>query len=377
MRNIRLGSLLGIPIYVNPSWFILFGVVMWFLATSIFPDVLRDSSRSTHVAMAAVSAVMFFISILLHELAHSIVARWYKIPVKSLTLFLLGGVAQITRDATKPLSEMLMAAAGPFTSLLLGGLFLGIWALQGTNADSPVDVVLLWLGGMNIVLAVFNMIPAFPMDGGRVFRSLLWLITGNYYRATIIAAWMGRGFGWIMICAGFLGALGYDVFIADSLRSGIWIIVMGFFIENAARQGIVQNKLVAALSRYRASDLMIADPPTVDPAISVSALARGVLELNPRVCYFVEEHGKLMGIISSYQMRAIPESRWMSTTAGQAMIPSAKLHAVAPDRMANEVLLQMETDDLTHLPVVASGRVVGVIGRDRIVTILKQAGLIR
>lgn len=376
MRNIRLGSILGIPILVSPSFFVLFGIVTVILGSNFYPETHENADTWTYVIMAAVSAPLFFASIVLHELAHSMVARVYKIPVRSITLFALGGVAHITRDATRPFAELLMAVAGPFMSLLIGvGLF-GVWWLLGAGEKSAVDAVLLGLGGMNIVLAVFNLIPLFPMDGGRVFRSLIWLVTGDYYRATAVAAWTGRVLAWGLMAAGVLGMAGVDVYLASDTLSGLWLLGIGFFLENAARTSLLQNRLIGTLKRYRAQELMVADPPVVEADMSVGALARGVIELNPRVCYFVEDHGKLAGILSAYQMRAVPEALWDSTTAGDAMVPSAKLKATAPEQSIDDVLLEMESADLTHMPVVNDGRVVGVIGRDRIIGLLQKDGII-
>ena len=376
MKNIRLGSLLGIPILVNPSWFLLFGLTTFLLATQVYPDLYAGGDGTTHFLMAGVSGLAFFGSIILHELAHSVVAKAYKIPVKSITLFVFGGVAQITREATRPMNELLMAVAGPATSLVLGALFLGVWALLGADTSRPVDVVVIWLAWMNIILGVFNMMPAFPMDGGRVFRSMLWLITKSYNRATSIAAWSGRVIAWVMMSIGVFGAMGVNVFIANNTVSGAWLILVGLFLENAARASLTQNKLVRALEKYNAGDLMLADPPVVEGARSVASLARGVLEINPRVTYFVENDGKLAGILSGYQMRAIPEALWDSTTATEAMIPSGKLHAIAREKLVSEVLVEMDTGDLLHMPVVENGRVIGVIARDRILGVLRQAGLI-
>lgn len=376
MRNIRLGSLLGIPILVNPSWFLMFGFTTWFLATQFYPETLRDAGRGTHYAMAAASAALFFGSIVLHELAHSVVARRHKIPVRSITLFLFGGVAQITREAAKPMNELFMAVVGPLTSLVLGGAFLGAWFAIGAEQTRPVDYVLLWLALMNFVLAVFNLLPAFPMDGGRVFRSLLWLITKNYNRATSIAAWTGRGFAWSMMALGVLGVMGMDVLIARDWGSGAWLIFIALFLENAARQSLLQNRLVQELQRFNAGDLMNANPPVIDGDRSVASAARGVLELNPRVCYFVEEAGRLAGILSAHQIMAVPEADWDSTTASQAMVPSARLRATPRQRLVSDVLLEMETEGLLHMPVVEEGRVIGVIARERILSVLRQANLL-
>jgi Zn-dependent protease/CBS domain-containing protein len=377
MRNIKLGSLLGIPILVNPSWFLLLGLLTWLLAAEIFPASYEDASNVTYAAMAGISAFLFFASIVLHELAHSVVAKAYKIPVKSITLFIFGGVAQITREAKKPAAELYMAAAGPLMSMLLGIAFLGVWWALGADDSRAVDHVLFWLAITNAALAIFNLIPAFPMDGGRVFRSIIWLITRNYYRATAVAGWTGRFFAWAMIGAGFASVLGINTYIADNPIGGMWLVLIGWFLENAARQSLVQSRIVKTLEEYRTTDLMVADPPVVEGEATVGSLARGVIEINPRICYFVEDHGKLAGIISAYQMASVPEAAWDRTTASEAMLPSAKLTAVAPDRPLSEVLVEMESADVTHLPVVREGRVVGVIGRDRILGVLRNAGFLR
>jgi Zn-dependent protease/CBS domain-containing protein len=376
MRNIKLVSLAGIPLYVNPSWFLIFGMTTWLLAFRVFPDIVAGHSRTTYVAMATVSAIAFFASIVLHELAHSVVAKAYRIPVRSITLFLFGGVAHITKEATKPLAEILMAAAGPLTSLALGALLLGGWYLAGAETEAPAGITVFWLGWMNVILGVFNLVPAFPMDGGRVFRSAIWLISGSYDRATSIAGWTGRGFAWLLIGAGALAIMGFDLGPEFNTFNGVWFILIGLFLENGARQSLLQNRYLQTLRKYDASDLMVPNPPVVDLEMSVGALARGVLELNPRVCYFVEEHGALAGLVSAYQMRAIPEALWDQTTAGEAMVPKSALRATRPDRAVADVLLEMEQEDLLHMPVVAEGQVVGVIGRDRILGVLRQAGLL-
>lgn len=375
LRNIRVGTLLGIPILVNPSWFVLLGLFTWILARNVFPNSFENASQATYYAMAGVSVMLFFVSIVLHELAHSVVAKAYKIPVRSITLFVFGGVAQITREASKPLPELLMAIVGPLTSLALGFLFLGAWFLLGQGAGA-VEHVIVWLAITNGALGIFNLLPAFPMDGGRVFRSLIWLIGRDFHRATRIAGWTGRGFAWLLMGVGFLAVMGVPVYVAQRGISGLWLVFIGLFLENAARQGLVQSRYVQTLERYSAEQLMGGEPVVVDADMTIGSLARGVLEINPRVVYFVERNGALAGIISGYQMQLVPQQLWDSVTAGEAMVPSERLKAIDPESKASDVLMDMEQGELTHLPVVRDGRVIGVIGRDRIVQVLRQAGLL-
>lgn len=376
LRTFRIGSLIGVPILISPSWFLLFGLTTWLLATQFYPDALRDAGRSTHYAMAIASVILFFVSIILHELAHALVARAYRIPVRSITLFLLGGVAQITREAARPIQELLMAAAGPLTSFVLSGIFFGAWFLLGANDSRPIDYVLVWLALMNLILGGFNLLPAFPMDGGRIFRSIAWMVTGNYNRATSIAAWTGRGFAFTGIGLGLAAILGKNVILAEDPMSGAWLIFLGVFLENAARKSVEQNRLVQELRQYKAEDLMHRDPPVVDGRQTVGALARGVIELNPRVCYMVQDEGSLAGLISGNELREVPEHLWDSVTANQAMVPKSALRAATRERLLSDVLLEMETEDLFHMPVVENGRVVGILARDRILGLLRQAGLL-
>ena len=376
LRTVRLGSLAGIPILIHPSWFILVAITTWTLADRVYPSFVENRPASIYFLMAAATVLAFFASIVLHELAHSLVARAQAIPVRSITLFVFGGVAHITREAKKPLPELLMAAAGPLTSMVLGVLFLLAWWGLGAHEDRPFDVTLYWLGFVNIVLGIFNLIPAYPMDGGRVFRSLIWLVTRNFHLATSIAAWTGRGLAWTMIALGALTFLAVGPLESDPIQ-GLWLILMGLFLENAARRGLLQTRVVKVLEGYTAGDLMTTDPPVIQQQLSVGAVVRGVIDINPRLCYFVEDAGRLAGILSAYQVRLLPEARWDSTTVGEAMIPSARLHAVAPSQPGSEVLLEMENADLTHVPVVQDGQVMGVVGRDRILSILREKGFLR
>lgn len=375
LKNVRVGSIAGIPILIHPSWLITLGLVIWFLSARVYPDVYEGGNSALYVVMAAASALLFFASLILHELAHSLVARRYGIPVRNITLFILGGVAQIARDPRSAKAEFFIAVVGPLTSFAIGSVLIGFWFAIG-GGSSPFAVVIVWLGGMNLVVGVFNMLPIFPMDGGRVFRSVVWAVTGNASRATTVAGWSGRFMSWAMMSAGGSLLLGADLVIFEGTTDGLWLLMIGYFIESSARQSLFQNRLVVELSTFRARDIMVSEPPVVDAGASIAVLARGVLELNPRICYFVEDHGRLAGVVSQYEMRAVPEPEWESTTAAQAMTPREALHAASPDTLASDMLVEMESEDLQHMTVVSDDTVIGIVGRDRIIAILRKSGLL-
>jgi Zn-dependent protease len=375
MKPFRTATFFGVPVFVTPGGLLLFAGIAALLATKVYPDVFEQGSIATHVAMAIVSALLFFLTIALHELGHCIVARAFHSQVKSVTINFIGGVSQISRESKTPVEELLVAGIGPVTNLAIAAALLGAWGLMGTPTDSAGGIVMVWLGSMNAAIAVLNFVPAFPLDGGRIFRSFAWMATKNPSRATVATAWVTRGVGWAMMATGAAVLAGADLVVATSPSSGVWLVFIGFFLNNAAAQALFRDRLSTELDRYSAGQLM-SNPPVVQTSASVGSLARGVIEINPRVCYFVEDEGRLAGIISSYQMREVPLAQWDTTSAGDAMIPRAKLQPTTADRGLAQVLLDMENADITHMPVVTDGQVVGVIGRDRILGVLQKAGLL-
>jgi len=230
--NIRVLKLFGIPVEVNLSWFITLAFVTTMLALRFYPEVLprsREQDYVLHWIMGLVSGIVFFGSIILHELAHSLVARKQGLDVKSITLFIFGGVSQIAGEARRPLHEFIMAIVGPLTSLILAGLFFAVWSLAGPSRSDPLSLVLEWLTIMNLVLAVFNMAPGFPMDGGRVLRSVIWGVSGNLHVATRLATFVGRSLGFGLILVGGLAFMGVLRDFVDPI-SGLWFVLLGLFL---------------------------------------------------------------------------------------------------------------------------------------------------
>jgi Zn-dependent protease len=379
-RSIRIARVAGIPIVINLSWLITLGFVTTLLAIRVYPEVLPPGSvyrqdAALHWLMAIVSGTMFFVSILLHELAHSLVARKQGIGVKSITLFIFGGVSQISGESTRPLHEFVMAIVGPLTSLLLGAIFLGLWAVTGFADGEPYAIVLEWLGFMNVVLAVFNMAPGFPMDGGRVLRSILWGVTHNQLRSTRLATLVSRGIGFAMIGAGGVALLGVVSFIDP--WSGVWFIVLGLFLESSARQSWVQARALNVLAQFRAEDIMTPDLVTAEARDELRyLLARG----GRRFIFFVlDDYDHVVGVLTEKEA-AQPDGD-PRATASQLMIRPENFTVAPPNADGASLFQTMESASIWHLPIVSDGRVLGVVSRENLIRLLArglaaEAGLV-
>ena len=366
--SVKLGSIFGVPIGLNYSWFLTFGFVVLILSVRVYPDIFPDSSARLYWPMAVISGVLFFASILTHEMAHSLIAKAYGIPVKGITLFIFGGVSQITREATRPLAEFIMAFAGPATSVLLAGVFGLLWWLTGAGEGEPLPVVLEWLWLMNLFLGAFNLAPGFPMDGGRILRSALWGLTGNYRQSTRWASRVGQLMAYTLMAIGFAGVISLVGFL-DPVGS-LWLIVLAMFLEGAARQSWRQVRTLEFLKTVHARDIMTTDFPTIEARASVAE----VLSANPVAlragCLFVMEDERVVGFIQAGALRSLSRDRWQTTPAGQLMTPSSRVRVVGPDEDAASILQSMEAEDLPGLPVVEDGRLLGLVSRESVARLL-------
>ena len=367
---------MGIPIIVNFSWLLTLGFVSMALALWAYPRVFEPTSpyrndELVHWIMAIVSGLMFFTSILLHELAHSVVALKQGIPVKSITLFIFGGVSQIGGEARRPLHEFIMAVVGPLTSLILAVIFFGAWWLfTGGSDTSPVAIVLYWLFLMNLVLAAFNMAPGFPMDGGRVLRAIVWGVSGNSMRATRIATLAGRGLGYgMMVLGGVILFGGLRDFFPDQW-SGLWLIILGMYLENAAKQSWFQAKALDILGRQFAEDIMNAELETAGSHERLHYLAsRG----GSRYIFFItDEDERVVGVLTEREVLAVPEADRGATTAGDVMRPRSQFPVAMLREDGASMLQRMEEESLWHMPVVSDGRAVGVVNKEDLLRLLAR-----
>ncbi|MBI2867716.1 MAG: site-2 protease family protein [Chloroflexi bacterium] len=367
--SFRIGRIIGIPISINYTWVFIFALLTWALANNIYPT---EWSWGARIGTAVATSLLFFASVVAHELSHSVVAIRHGIPVRSITLFIFGGVAQITKEADRPRTEVLIALAGPLMSLALGG---ALWGISQGIADhnSPWYRLTWWLGVINVQLAVFNMIPGFPLDGGRVFRGIVWAVTGNFKRATLIASMTGRGVAWLFIIGGVAG------FVVARDGSLLWLSFIGWFLENAASTAYTQAVVHEGLKGYRARDIMTSSFAQVPPQTNILDLVdHYLLQGGWRWRYFlVMVNDALQGLLTVNDIRRVPRQRWISTSVGQIMTPREKLRTVSPNDDALSVLGQMDQYRMNQVPVLEEGRVVGVVGREQVAQFLRTRAELR
>lgn len=372
--SIPLVRLMGVPIRLNLSWFITFGFVILLLSSQVYPEWLPAASTPVHWLLGVASGLLFFACILLHELAHSLVARAYGIPVKGITLFVFGGVAQISKEASRPLVEFLMALAGPAMSMALAAVLLGTGLLIGLGSEKPFTVMWEWLLLMNLGVALFNMAPGFPLDGGRVLRSVLWGVIGDYRRATFFASWCGRIMAYALI---FIGLI--SIFRAGWLSpgAGLWFMFLGIFLEGAARQSWQQTQVLDFLRNHKAANIMSRDIAAVPPWVSLDEAVRRNGENLASMCLFVTENERVLGILCQEQLRNVPRERWQEVTVRAAMKPAQEVATV--DRWADcAAMVQLiEAEEQRHLPVVEQGRLVAVVSREAILRLLLAKRVLR
>jgi Zn-dependent protease/CBS domain-containing protein len=364
----NLGKLFGIQFRLHYTWFIIFFLITISLSWQIFPFSHPAWPFFLYWVMGIITSLLFFASVVAHELAHSLVGRANGIPVKSITLFIFGGISLMTREATKAKDELLMAGAGPACSLALSGFFGLLW-LFTQGVVEPLAAMALWLAYVNLMLAVFNLIPGFPLDGGRVLRSLLWRITGNYRRSTQVATRIGQGVGYLFILCGilifFLRPFGLNWF------SGLWLVFIGWFLETAASVSYRQAQWREALQRFSAFQVMTADCAAVPPNITVSQLIQGYILTGGRQCFLIADEGRLEGVLVLHNIKSLPQPKWEVTQLREIMTPVDKLRTAHPDQNALSILEQMDESEIDQMPVVSESGVIGLITRDSLMRFLR------
>lgn len=361
--NIKLGRIAGIEIGLHFSWFIIAFLIAFSLAAH-FHAVRRDWNETVVWAISIGTSILFFVTLLLHELAHSLVAKSRGLKVRAITLFALGGVSQIETEASDAKTEFWIAIVGPLTSLVIGFVLLGIlrsWGwTPGREPTTPLTAMLLWLGYINVLLAVFNMIPGFPLDGGRVFRAIVWWITKKPEKSTRIAARVGEVVAMLFILYGLFR------FFMNANFGGLWLAFIGWFLLEASRSSYAQVGMMAGLRNHRVSEIMESNCTSVEGYLSLRDFVDHYLLHSPSRCFVVSNNDHVAGIITPSEVRRVSRENWDQTSVQSVMRPLDSLRKVPPDMPALKAVELMSRDNLNQLAVVSDGNLLGIFSRGQI-----------
>jgi Zn-dependent protease/CBS domain-containing protein len=355
-RSVTLFKMFGFAVRVDASWLIIAVLITWSLAVGFFPHLYHGLSQAEYWLMGISGAVLLFVSIIVHELAHSLVARKNGLPMKGITLFIFGGVAEMDQEPPSAKAEFQMAIAGPVTSVIIGAIFYGIAAaMRGVWPVVAVGVCS-YLGWINWILAAFNMVPAFPLDGGRVLRSALWHWKGNIWQATRIASTIGSGFGMLLMAFGV-----YRLLVGDFIGA-VWWFLIGMFLRGAAQGSYQQLMVQRMLQGEPIQRFMNTNPITVSPAISLEDLVENyIYRYHYKMFPVVNESHELLGCITTKEVKEVPRSEWAQRSVQAAMRPYSPEDTVTPDTDSVRALAMMRKSQNSRLMVVQDGRLVAVL----------------
>ena len=361
-NSVRLFRIAGIDVGVHVSWLVIFGLVTWSLAVGIFPDVpgLKGLPEWEYWLLGAITAILLFASVVVHELAHSLVAKSRGLGVRSITLFIFGGVSNLAGEAKKPSTEFVIAIVGPLTSFAIAAVVLAIDVALSPGAR--VDAVLSYLVFINVALGLFNLVPGFPLDGGRVLRAIAWNLTGSLRRGTEIAAFAGQLVAWGLLLLGF-----YLILAQNDLFQGIWIGAIGWFLMNAANSSLQQVLIEQRLRGARVADVVEPDTTVVSPDVSVATLIEDYFLRGNRRAVPVVADGRLAGMVTLGDVKEVPRDRWASTTVAEVMGGREAVVSVSSRSTLQRALEALAEGDFEQVPVVDDGTLVGVVSRADIV----------
>ena len=374
-RGFMLARLFGIEVRLDWSLAIVFALVTVNLGAGVLPSWHPAWGRTGVWAGAVIASVLLFCSLLAHELSHALVARTQGVQVHTVTLFLFGGVAHLEGEPPSPKAEFLIAAVGPLTSFVIGGVLtaLGAWLalpqlqlMEGASAEETVAIfagmgpgvtLLLWLGPLNLILGLFNLVPGFPMDGGRVLRSFLWAVTRDLLKATRWASYTGQFVGFSLMAWGVLGLM------RGAVGGGLWMMLIGWFVNGAARASYQQQLLKHTLEAVPVSKLMRTRLDRVWPTLTLDDFVRDHVMADDQTSWPVEQDGVLLGLCTFDDVRRVPREKWPYTQVGQIMTPTSELSALAPEAGAEKALEELAKREVEQLPVLDHGHLLGLIRR--------------
>jgi Zn-dependent protease/predicted transcriptional regulator len=366
--QLKLVKLFGVELGLHYSWIII-AVLIVFSLGDHFHLMHPEWSSGVVWGISIVTGVLFFVFLFAHELSHALVAKARGLPIHKITLFALGGMAQIEKEPTRASTEFWMGIVGPITSFVIGVVLLGIAVAAGwtwrSEAATPGVAILVWLGYINILLAAFNMIPGFPLDGGRVLRAIIWGITKSADRSTRIAARIGQlvGIGFILYgIYEFFGGQGFG---------GLWMAFIGWFLMNAAGASYMQLKATNALAGINVAQIMSQDCQAVEGHISLQDFVDHFLLRTGRRCFIVADNGRPLGLITPAEVRQVPRDDWGVTSVQAAMKPLDRIHSVRPDTPVMNAMEIMAREDVNQLPVVSDGHLAGILSRAHVLELLR------
>lgn len=365
--DIRLGRWFGIEVGLHYSWFLI-ALLITMSLTAQFQQAHPEWGATTIWAASIVTALLFFLALLAHEMSHALVARSRGLTTRAITLFALGGMAQIEREPEDPKTEFWVGIIGPISSALIGLFSLGLARIAGWHGgtpETPLRSMFVWLGYINIMLAVFNMIPGFPLDGGRILRAIIWWTTGNGQRATQLAARIGQGVGVLFIAFGILR------FFTGAGFGGLWTAFIGWFLVQAAGASYTSVAMANGLKNVHVSDVMSKDCLVVDGNMNVQHFVDDYLLRSGRRCFMVGQNGTVSGLITPHDIKELDRKRWPYTTLYDVMLPLDRVHTVNPDTSILEALETMGRDDVNQLPVVVGEHLEGVVTRANLLQLLQ------
>jgi Zn-dependent protease len=370
-RGIYLGKILGIEIGLDYSWFLIFGLVTWTLSSSYTEFYPHWASQypvwgnSVFWVVGLLTSLLFFSSVLTHEMGHSIVAIRTGLPVQSITLFLFGGVARIVREPSSPMQEFVIAIAGPIASLILGALF---WLLSIISApETPIQALADNLSYINFALAIFNMIPGFPLDGGRVLRAILWKVFGDIYRATRIASLAGRGVGILFIAGGVTLVLLYPQYLIN----GLWLSLIGWFLHNTAFNSQRQMLQRQILSSYRVGDLAHSDLPQIESHITLDELVQEYFLKRGAHSVRVLQNGEFVGLVTMNDVKKIPRAIWEMTRVGSVMTSLQGMIKVDAEESLAALYDRMSMNGVGQVLVVRGNEIIGIVTQGQLLSFLR------
>lgn len=361
-RTITLLRLWNIPIGVHPSWFLIFGLVTWSLATGYFPAEYPQLNLQAYWALGLLTSLLFFGSVLVHELAHALVALRNGVPVRQITLFIFGGAAYISEEPTKPGVEFRIAIAGPLASFALAGAFELLFLLD--NAIPLLAAPSVWLARINLILALFNLIPGFPLDGGRMLRAAIWHWTGSFQRATLIASGIGQ-----VVALGF-SAWGIFTLLTGSIFNGLWLIFIGWFLQNAIAANYAQTSTRYLLHDVRVAQAMNTGFPRVTSLTSLQTLIDTQILTSGQRVFVVTNGDGIEGLLTINEIKDVPAAQRPLTTVGQIAVPLDRLEAVPPEMKLMDVLGRLGQAGV-YIPVMEQGRLVGLLSREDVTRLLE------